>query len=96
MTNELKQKILKEISVLEIGECCGIEIGNGKGLFIQVDISIDDNFNRIVEYFIELNDIDEEYNYEPCGKYNEHSEYKNFDLLIETIDNYLKYHGLKM
>ena len=86
MTNELKQKILKEISVLEIGECCGIEIGNGKGLFIQVDISI--------EYFIELNDIDEEYNYEPCGKYNEHSEYKNFDLLIETIDNYLKYHGI--
>ena len=65
-------------------------------LLIQVDISIDDNFNRIAEYFIELNDIDEEYNYEPCGKYNEHSEYKNFDLLIETIDNYLKYHGIEV
>lgn len=96
MNSELKEKILTEISILEIGDCCGIEIGNGKGLFIQVDISIKDDLSRVAEYFIELNDIDEEYNYEPCGHYNEHSEYRNFDLLIETIDKYLQFHGIEV
>ncbi len=66
----------------------GIEIGDGKGLFIQV---ID--YGEGLEYLIELNDV-ENGAFEPCANYNESSEFGNIEKLKETIVDYLKHQDL--
>lgn len=91
MNNAIKEKIIKEVKQLkEIGECVGIEISKDKGLFIEVDINCDGD----KEYFIELNEIDNENCYEPCGDYNESAEFNNAEMLIDRIKNYLMYHRI--
>lgn len=93
MKRELQDKIIQAVKDLELGDCCGIEIAKGKGLFIQVETR-KENTEIYKEYFVELNDIDEEYCYEPCGHYNERVEFGNIDLLVERIKEYLKYHNI--
>ena len=95
MNNIIKEKIIKEVKLLtQAGECVGIKISNDKGLFIQVDYSLNDNLERVKEYFIELNDVDSDNVYEPCGHYNERVEFGNIELLIDKIEKYLEYHGI--
>ncbi len=82
---ELKDMIVEEVNLLEnINDSVGIKIGNNKGLFIQVV-----DYGDGKEYFIELNDVDEDNVYEPCKEYNTFSEFGNMKKLIENIEKYL-------
>lgn len=84
-SQDLKDKIVKEVMPLkDVDDCVGIKIDNDKGLFIQV---ID--YGEGKEYFIELNDVDEDNVYEPCKDYNASSEFGNMEELIKTIEDYL-------
>lgn len=86
VTEELKNEIIEEVKLLkDIHDCVGIEIGDGKGLFIQVD-----NYDGDKTYFIELNDVDEEYVYEPCAEYNAVSRFGDTEELIRVIELYLE------
>lgn len=83
-------KILAEVkseaeNLIEPYDCFTVELGNGKALFIQVDDSFED-----VEYFIELNDIDEDGALEPCADYNQTSEFGDVDKLVESVKEYLE------
>ena len=87
ITEELKSEIIREVKILkDIYDCVGINLGNNKGLFIQVH----DDFGEGKEYLIQLNDIvDGAYEIdEECG-YNAFSEFENMDKLIKTIEDYL-------
>lgn len=93
MNNIIKENIIKEAKQLDnIGDCFGIKITSDKGLFVQVEYSFDGN----KEYFIELNDVDAENCYEPCGDYNESADFGNIEMLINKIENYLEYHGINL
>lgn len=84
LTQELKDKIVEEVKLLEnVDDCVGIEIGNNQGLFIQVV-----DYGEGKEYIIELNDI-KDGAYEPCGKYNASSDFGNTEELIITVGEYL-------
>ena len=84
LTQELKDKIIEEVKLLEnIDDCVGIEIGNNQGLFIQVV-----DYGEGKEYLVELNNIVDGA-YEPCGKYNVSSDFGNMEELIITVSEYL-------
>lgn len=86
MKKELKNKLLKEVKMLEdVDDCVGINIENNKGLFIQVV-----NYDGEKEYLIELNDVDEDNVYEPCKEYNVVSKFGDMEELIKSIEEYLK------
>ena len=89
MEKDLREKIAQKVSELkEVGDCCGIEIGNGKGLFIQVEH--EEAFDsEQKEYFVELNDVCDE-DWEPCGKYNLRVGFGSQALLLDEIEEYLK------
>lgn len=89
MKKELRENIINEAKLLtELGDCVGIDLGNGKGIFIQVL----DDFGEGWEYFIELNDIED--GWEPCADYNPASPYGDYGALIRTVDRYLIDNGL--
>lgn len=86
LTKELKETIIKEVSLLgKEWDSVGIDLNKAKGLFIQVV-----NYGEGKEYLIELNDIDEDRNYEPCASYNAWSVFGDMENLIRTIESYLK------
>lgn len=86
ITEKLKNNIIEEVKMLEnIDDCVGINIGNSKGLFIQVV-----DYGEGKEYLIELNDVDEEDVYEPCKEYNASSKFGDMEELIRVIKEYLK------
>lgn len=94
MNSTITEKIIKEVKLLKnVGDSCGIKLANDKGLFIQVEQKEEFNSNEM-EYFIELNEVDNENCYEPCGDYNERAEFGNMEILIDKIEKYLKYHGI--
>lgn len=85
MKKDLKNKIIEEVKMLEyFDDGVGINIGNNKGLFIQV-VGYEEK-----EYLIELNDIDDNDVYEPCARYNAFSKFGDMENLIITIENYLE------
>lgn len=85
LTKELKDKIVNEVSRLEnIDDSVGIAIGDNKGLFIQLV-----DYGEGKEYFIELNDIEEDNVYEPCKEYNAFAEFGDMENLIKNIEQYL-------
>lgn len=90
MNNVIDKVIKKAESLKDIGDCFGIKITNNKGLFIQVEQNIDGE----KEYFIELNDVDDEDCYYPCGEYNESAEFNNMEMLVDKIKMYLEYHKI--
>lgn len=85
MTEEIKKYIRDEARLLEnVGDSFEVILGNNKGLFIQLDNSCGD-----IEYFIELNDIEEDGSWEACASYNQTSVFGDVDKLILIIENYL-------
>ena len=85
VTKELKDKIVEEVKLLkEVDDCAGVKIGSNKGLFIQVV-----DYGDGKEYFIELNDVDEDNVYEPCKEYNAFAEFGNMEKLVKSVENYL-------
>lgn len=99
MNENLKQKIIEKAKQLKnVYDCFDIEISKDKTLFIQVEYK--EKFNsKEKEYFVELNDvyyIDNDKCCEPCGKYNERVMFGNLELLVSTIDKYLKYHKINV
>ncbi len=87
---DLENTIIEEMKFLkDIEDCVGIDIADGKGLFIQVV-----DYGEGMEYFIELNDVDVDGVYEPCGDYNISSPYGDMDMLIKNIEDYVVGHGV--
>lgn len=85
IAEEIRNKIIKEVKMLKnTDDCVGIKIGDDKGLFIQVE-----NINNEKVYFIELNEVDEDNVYEPCGEYNTFSKFGDMKELIEAIEQYI-------
>lgn len=85
ISQDLKDKIIKEVMLLEdVDDGVGIKIDSNKGLFIQVT-----DYGEGKEYFIELNNVDEDNVYEPCKEYNVSSEFRNMEALIKNIEDYL-------
>lgn len=83
ISKETMDKIIEEVKLLiDVDDCVGVEIGNGKGLFVQV---VDYGEK---EYFIELNNI-EDGCYEPCKEYNAFAEFGNIAKLVENVESYL-------
>lgn len=86
LTKELKDIIVDEVKLLKgVEDCVGVSITDNKGLFFEVV-----DYGEGMEYLIELNDVDEDGVYEPCGDYNASSPYGNMKMLIETIEDYLE------
>lgn len=86
MTNEIREQIVREVSLLKNdGDCIGIPISEKAGIFVQI-VDYGDGF----EYLIELNRIDFYGAWIPSAKYNAFSNYGNIDMLLETIQTYLK------
>ena len=86
ISTELKSQIIEEVKMLKnIDDCVGINIGNNKGLFIQVV-----DYDEEKEYLIELNDIDKDDTYEPCKEYNASSKFGDMEELIRVVEEYLK------
>ena len=87
MRKELEDKIrriaLEELKDLD--DCARLDITDEKGIMTMVE-----NWDTDIglEYFIELNDIDEDC-YEPCAEYNTFCEFGNIDKLINVIGEYL-------
>lgn len=88
LTKELKEEIVKEVSLLkEEWDAVGIKLNEDKGLFIQVERHI--SYGKA--YFIELNDIyGENGEWNPCATHNPCSLFGDMDGLIRTIEYYLK------
>lgn len=85
VTKEMKSVIVEEVKHLKnVDDCVGIKIDNNKGLFVQVV-----DYGDGKEYFIELNNVDEENVYEPCMDYNSSSKFGNMEELIKNIEEYL-------
>ena len=85
ITKETMNNIVYEVKLLDdVDDCVGVEIGNNKGLFVQVV-----NYGNEKEYLIELNDIEEGNVYEPCKEYNAFAKFGDIDDLIKSIENYL-------
>ena len=83
--NNILKEIEEEVILLkDIDDCFGLEIGENKGLFIQV---ID--YGEGMEYLIEFNNIDSNGCYEPCADYNAFSEFGNIEELNKSIKEYL-------
>ena len=94
MNDKLKMAIMQKAKHLkDVYDCFAIRLSENKGLFIQVVFKEEYNSTE-KEYFIELNDIDNDHVYEPCGDYNEKVSFGNIEMLINTIEKYLAYHGL--
>lgn len=86
VTKKIKDTIIEEVKFLKnIDDCVGVKITDDKGLFFQVV-----DYGEGVEYFIELNDVDVDGVYEPCGEYNTSSPYGDMNMLIEAIEAYLE------
>lgn len=86
ITNELKNKIIKEVKLLkDVDDGVGIKMDSDKGLFIQVV-----DYGEGKEYFIELNNVDENDVYEPCKEYNTFSNFGNMEELIKAIVLYVE------
>lgn len=85
LTKELKNIIIEEVKLLkEVDDCVGLKITNDKGLFFQVV-----DYGEGMEYLIELNDVDKDNVYEPCGYYNTSSPYGDMEMLIKNIKEYV-------
>lgn len=85
ISKETMDKIIKEVKLLiDVDDCVGVEIGNGKGLFIQVV-----DYGNEKEYLIELNGVGEDNVFEPCKEYNAFAEFGNMEKLVESVENYL-------
>ena len=96
--DKFKNEIINEVSQLakEHGDNIGIELENGKGLWICViDCSIEFNEEGI-EYMIELNNVSEEDGWVPCARYNAYSPFGDMEKLIDVVEQYLYENGIEV
>lgn len=83
---DVLNKIEAETKLLtKIDDTFGLDLGEKKGLFIQVVDNGED-----MEYFIELNSIDSDGCYVPCADYNISSKFGDINELKKVVNNYLK------
>lgn len=86
LTKELKDEITMLAQFLKyVDDGFGVKITDNKRIFIQVV-----DYRDRKEYFIELNDIDKDNSFEPCASHNIFSEFGNIEMLIKSIEDYLK------
>lgn len=84
-SDDIFKDIKQEIKLLtDINDCVGINIGNNKGLFIQVV-----DYGEGAEYLVELNNINSDGAYEPCASYNVSSPFGELEQLKETVKEYI-------
>ena len=96
MNDKLKMAIIQKAKHLkDVDDCFAVRLSENKGLFIQV-IHKEEYNSTEKEYFIELNDVDNDNVYEPCGDYNEKVSFGNIEMLINTIEKYLAHHRLSI
>ena len=89
-TKELTDMIVDEVKLLkDVNDCVGVKITNNKGLFFVVV-----DYGEGMEYLVELNDVDTNNVYEPCGNYNAFSPYGDMDMLIKNIEEYVVNHNI--
>ena len=85
LTAELKNEITSAVASLRnVDDGVGVEIGNSRGLWVQVV-----DYGEGMEYLVELNKICADGEWQPCAKYNTSSPFGLVNDLIEAIDLYV-------
>lgn len=73
-----------------------INLPNNKCVLMTVEINPDKHQDNDYEYFVELNDMDEDGAIEPCGYWNDGIPFGDIDELVKMIEEYLDYHDINV
>lgn len=94
MDTNLEKYIRENVKHLtDVYDSFNFLLPNNKGVFVMVD-NVDPREGW--EYFIELNDVDEDGAFEPCGYWNDYTPFGDINELVKRIETYLKLHDISV